>query len=72
MRARDEACRLGLTGWVKNLSSGEVELVAEGDGENVTAFKSWCRQGPSHARVTDVLVTEGKATGEFVRFEIRH
>lgn len=72
MYAKHEACRLGLTGWVKNLPTGEVELVAEGKGESITAFKSWCRHGPPHALVRDVLLSEHETKGGFTAFEIRH
>ena len=70
MSARDEAFRLGLTGWVRNRSSGDVELVAEGNPANIEAFESWCRCGPPYALVNNVAASRGAATGEFDRFNI--
>jgi acylphosphatase len=64
----DEAMRLGLTGWVKNLADGRVELVAEGAPEAIDALISWCRKGPPHARVTSIEIKEQTPTGEFNRF----
>ncbi len=55
---RDEARRLGLKGWVRNLPDGRVEVLAQGDPGDLRIFESWCHQGPSHARVQDVKVVE--------------
>jgi acylphosphatase len=53
-----EARRLGLTGWVKNLDDGSVELEAQGSAEAVDQLLAWCKQGPPAARVTAVDVDE--------------
>lgn len=68
--ARDQARSLGLTGWVRNLSDGRVEAVAEGEEKTVESFVAWCRKGPHGARVEGVDVTRGEATGEFRNFSI--
>ena len=68
--AKEEASRLGLRGWVKNLPDGAVAADAEGPAEAVDAFIRWCRRGPPSARVTDVEVTEQKASGEFKTFSV--
>lgn len=67
---REEACRLGLTGWVKNCRDGRVEAVFEGVEENVDNAVEWCKSGPSGAEVTHVTVKELQATGEFISFTI--
>lgn len=46
----------GLSGWVRNLSDGRVELVAEGDRPQVEALILWCREGPPDASVKRVDV----------------
>ena len=50
----DEARRLGLTGWVRNLPDGSVELEAQGDPARVADLLAWCAHGPPAARVTAV------------------
>ncbi|WP_367027506.1 acylphosphatase [Methylococcus sp. ANG] len=68
--AARKAAELGLTGWVRNLPDGRVELVAEGDAETVDALLAWCRRGPPLARVAGLDVREMAVTGEFVEFAV--
>jgi len=55
--AKEEAERLGITGWIKNISEGRVEVMATGNEEQLQKFIAWCRKGPRKARVEDVIVT---------------
>lgn len=50
-----EAKRLGVTGWVRNLSDGRVEMLADADQATLDAFLAVCRDGPRLARVEDVV-----------------
>jgi acylphosphatase len=67
---RDAARREGLTGTVRNLDDGRVEIVVEGDQEAVTRFERAIRQGPAGARVDHVLVDLAPATGRGFDFRI--
>lgn len=49
--AAEEARRLGLSGWVRNLPDGGVEAVFEGGREALEEMRDWCGQGPRFARV---------------------
>ena len=49
---RDEALKLGLTGWVRNLADGSVEVTAEGPEVQLDALRAWLGKGPPSARVT--------------------
>jgi acylphosphatase len=69
--AVDEAERLGVHGWVRNLPDGRVEAVAEGRRNAVEAFVAWCRRGPPAARVDDIAVTWEPHRGEFAAFDVR-
>jgi len=51
---REQAQRLGLTGYAKNLADGRVEVVACGAPDAVDQLKEWLRNGPPAARVTGV------------------
>lgn len=67
---RSEAEKLGLTGWVRNLEDGRVEIVAEGGRGKLSKLIESCKKGPIFAGVTHLDVVWEKATGEFNGFEI--
>ncbi len=69
---RDEAMRIGVGGWVRNLPDGSVEAVFEGEKKKVEEIVGWCHKGPSGARVTKVDVTWGPTRNEFTQFNIRY
>ncbi|MDX9699492.1 MAG: acylphosphatase [Rhodocyclaceae bacterium] len=54
--AQREAVRLSLSGWVRNLSGGEVEALVAGPEEAIDAFLDWARQGPSGAEVLRIEI----------------
>jgi acylphosphatase len=54
--ARDAAARDGISGWVRNLPDGAVEIEAHGDYEALIRFERAIRRGPAGARVEDVRV----------------
>ena len=58
-----EAERLGLEGWVRNLSDGRVEARFEGEDAAVDAAVAFCREGPDTARVESVSVTDVEPEG---------
>ncbi len=66
------ARRLDVTGWVRNLPDGSVEVVAEGDKQKLDELVQFCRIGPSRARVKDVGVDWSDFRGEFRGFMITH
>ena len=69
--ARKEAVRLGVTGWVKNNEDGAVTAVATGTEEQIQQFIKWCRQGPTLAQVTEVIVSETPHE-PYTTFEVLH
>jgi acylphosphatase len=65
------ARRYDVTGYVRNLPDGRVELVAEGDRNELAAFLDDIRERMrTHNR--DEKIDRGPANGEFGAFEIRH
>lgn len=51
---REEARRLGLSGWVTNLPSGEVEVRAGGERSSLERLRLALQVGPSGAQVRQV------------------
>ena len=66
-----EARALGLAGWVRNLRSGDVEILAIGPEEAIAALAERCRTGPPAARVEQVRV-EPAEEERLSTFEKRH
>lgn len=69
---RDIAQRLGLTGWVRNLPDGSVEIVFEGPKDLLKEATRWCYKGPPGASVKDVRESWDEYKGEFDSFFIKH
>jgi acylphosphatase len=67
-----EAQNLGLKGFVKNLYTGEVLTVVEGDKALIEDLFKKIKVGPSHASVRNVNINWDGAKNEFTHFEIRH
>ena len=61
--AQTEALKLKLSGWVRNLQSGDVEALVSGPEDAVDTFIDWTRQGPPAARVLRVEVSAADAPG---------
>lgn len=54
--AREAANKSGIKGWVKNMPDGNVEVLASGSKEQLEKFVEWCRRGPKHAVVHEVII----------------
>lgn len=68
---RSKARKIGVVGWVRNLSDDRVEGVFQGDEEKVKKLITFCRRGPFFAQVTDVVVDWEEAKESFTEFTKR-
>ena len=64
-RARD------VRGYVRNLSDGRVEVLAQADASTLTSFWECLRAGPRAARVDDVSTTPVTVDPELTSFSVR-
>ncbi len=62
---------LGLKGYTRNLSNGNVEIEAQGDRSQVEELISQVKTGPRSAQVVNVTLEWREPTNEFITFEIR-
>jgi acylphosphatase len=60
---RRAALARGVAGWARNTPDGTVEAVFEGSEEDVRRLVELCHEGPRHARVDHVEVTEDEPEG---------
>ena len=67
----DEARRLGLRGWVRNLDSGDVEAVFEGHRSRVVDMIKWCEDGPPGSYVRECNVSWDEPLEHLSGFQIR-
>lgn len=71
-KTQAKAREFGLTGWVRNLADGRVEILVEGEKEKVEKLVNWAKRGPLMARVDGFGVEWQEYKGEFEDFEIRY
>jgi len=64
------ATQLGVTGWVRNLPNGDVEIEVEGNRESVESLIVYARRGPRSAVVTNAAVEWKEYRRQFESFEI--
>ena len=65
------ALDLGLSGWVKNLFDGKVEVVAEAEEAELVDFLNKMKNGPMKRYIKSAEATWQEASGEFKDFTIR-
>jgi acylphosphatase len=59
---RQEASRLGLSGWVRNRHDGTVEALVGGSAVAVESLIAWARRGPRFAQVEKVDIADAPAS----------
>ena len=66
------ALKIGVTGFVRNLADGSVEVVAVGSESQIEALDAWLQEGPRTAIVDDVFVEDYLGDKEFTAFQVLH
>jgi acylphosphatase len=69
--AREVASSCPVTGWVRNLTDGSVEIVASGSPDAVAQMTTWAHGGPRYASVERVQVDTIEDPPSIETFEIR-
>ena len=67
---REVATGFDVTGWVRNLSDGRVELLAEGEREELEAFQEAIPKAGLRRFIRTMSADWSEGTGEFRGFEI--
>jgi len=68
---KENADSLELKGFVRNLDNGNVEVLVEGEIDQVDKMHEICKQGPKNAIVKNVLMEEAPFQ-DFKEFKILH
>ena len=69
-QTREVAAGYEVTGFVRNLPDGRVELVAEGEKQELTEFREAVRKSGLNGFIRNEVVTWADASGEFRGFGI--
>jgi len=67
---KEQADKLGLTGWVRNLPDGRVEAVFQGNENKIEKMLEWCWEGSPMSRVEGVYVEDMGDSKELAEFRI--
>ena len=66
------AIKNNVKGWVRNLDDGRVEIVAQGETQDIDNLAHWCKTGPANSRVDEFELSEENISDEFETFEVRY
>ena len=64
-----EARKIGLVGWVRNLSDGRVEILAQGSEEKLRQLIKKCERGSYLAEVKDISIEWKEPEEDFTEFK---
>jgi len=66
------ARQLGISGYVRNLPDGSVEIRAEGEKSQLDVLAGYLRTGPPASNVTEVVIDWSEYTGEYTGFHVMY
>ena len=70
-RAQQQANKFGLTGFVRGLSDGRIEIEAQGDQADVDKLLTWCQEEPQSSQIRSILYRYDEADEHYGSFEVR-
>ena len=68
--AKENADNLKLKGFVRNLTDGNVEVIVEGEKDNIDRLEKILLKGPEHSQIRNIDREEKKWSGEFKIFKV--
>ena len=66
------AIKNNVKGWVRNLDDGRVEIIGEGEIQDIENLTRWCKTGSANSRVDEFELSEENVTDEFENFQVRY
>ncbi|HOJ82337.1 MAG TPA: acylphosphatase [Acetomicrobium flavidum] len=66
-----KAKELGVSGYIRNLDDGRVEILVQGEPKAVDDMIKWCRKGPPYAIVKDVVLIYEEPDPKLATFQVK-
>lgn len=67
---KESADSLNIKGFVHNLEDGSIEVIAEGNQEELQKFIEICKKGPKFASIREIKTEERNYSGEYKEFKL--
>ena len=67
---KENADKLNLKGHVRNISTGDVEVLVEGEKENIESYFNLLKEWPKHSQIRSVEVEQKKWSGDLKEFKV--
>ena len=68
---QQQAKKLGLTGFVRSLSDGRIEIEAQGDEANVEKMLAWCQEEPQSSQIKSIFYRYDEPQDRYTGFNVR-
>nr|WP_300003037.1 acylphosphatase [Tissierella sp.] len=65
-----KARQMNITGCVRNLRDGSVEVEAQGAESEIEKFVEWCKKGPPYSEVKKIIIEDIEVIEDSNKFEI--
>ncbi|MBN1218198.1 MAG: acylphosphatase [Anaerolineae bacterium] len=66
-----QAKKLELTGFVRTLSDGRIEIEAQGEQNNIEKLLAWCQEEPQSSQIRSILYRYDEPKDNYTDFEVR-
>ncbi len=70
-RTQRRAKKLGMTGFVRTLSDGRIEIEVQGSQDNVGKMLAWCQEEPQSSHIKTILYRYEAPTERYSDFLVR-
>jgi acylphosphatase len=67
---KDNADKFNLRGYLRNMEDNNIEIIVEGDEEDINNFFNIIKKGPKYSQVGNVETQIKKWSGDFKEFKI--
>jgi len=68
---QQQAKKLGLTGFVRTLSDGRIEIEVQGNNKDVEKMLDWCQQEPQSSQIRSILYRYDEPDDRYTDFNVR-